>query len=73
MRRQVNFCDQNATGLHHVRELSDRSREIIEVLERSLWVAASGTVIMLLIAYPIAYFIARRVPPADPSGSGGTE
>ena len=36
----------------------------LEVLERSLWVAASATVIMLLIAYPIAYFIARRVPPA---------
>lgn len=36
----------------------------LEVLERSLWMAASATLIMLLIAYPIAYLIARRVPPA---------
>lgn len=36
----------------------------LEVLERSLWVAASSTVIMLLLAYPIAYLIATRVKPA---------
>ncbi len=36
----------------------------LEVLERSLWVAASSTLIMLLIAYPIAYVIATRVRPA---------
>ncbi len=32
-----------------------------EVFLRSLWVAVSSTVLMLLMAYPIAYFIARRV------------
>lgn len=31
------------------------------VFERSLWVAFSSTIIMLLIAYPIAYVIATRV------------
>ena len=36
----------------------------LEVLERSLWVAASSTAIMLLLAYPIAYLIATRVKPA---------
>ena len=34
----------------------------LEVLERSLWVATSSTVIMLLIAYPLALVVARRVP-----------
>lgn len=34
-----------------------------EVFERSLWVAASATVIMLLIAYPVAYLVATRVRP----------
>ncbi|MDX5360812.1 MAG: ABC transporter permease [Alphaproteobacteria bacterium] len=33
----------------------------LEVLLRSLWVAVSATVIMLLIAYPIAYLVATRV------------
>jgi len=33
----------------------------LQVLERSLWVALSSTAIMLLIAYPIAYFISTRV------------
>ena len=31
------------------------------VFLRSLWVAVSSTAIMLLIAYPVAYFIARHV------------
>ena len=35
----------------------------LEVLERSLWVAASSTLVMLLLAYPIAYLIATRVRP----------
>jgi ABC-type spermidine/putrescine transport system permease subunit I len=35
----------------------------LEVLERSAWVALSSTVLMLLIAYPIAYFITIRVRP----------
>lgn len=34
-----------------------------EVFERSLWVAASATMIMLLIAYPVAYLVATRVRP----------
>lgn len=33
----------------------------LEVLLRSLWVATSSTILMLLIAYPIAFFIATRV------------
>lgn len=33
------------------------------VFERSLWVAISSTAIMLLIAYPIAYVVSRRVRP----------
>jgi len=33
----------------------------LEVLQRSLWVAVSATVIMLLLAYPIAYLVTRRV------------
>ena len=33
----------------------------LEVFERSLWVAATSTVIMLLIAYPVAYLVATRV------------
>ncbi len=36
----------------------------LQVLLRSLWVAVSATVVMLLIAYPIAYLIARRLRPA---------
>ena len=32
-----------------------------EVFERSLWVAASSTAVMLLIAYPVAYLVATRV------------
>jgi ABC-type spermidine/putrescine transport system permease subunit I len=36
----------------------------LEVLERSLWVALSSTMIMLLIAYPIAYLVTLRVRPA---------
>ena len=36
----------------------------LEVLLRSLWVAFTGTGIMLLIAYPIAYLIARRLRPS---------
>jgi ABC-type spermidine/putrescine transport system permease subunit I len=35
----------------------------LEVLERSFWVALSSTVLMLLIAYPIAYLITLRVRP----------
>jgi ABC-type spermidine/putrescine transport system permease subunit I len=35
----------------------------LEVLERSFRVAFSSTMIMLLIAYPIAYLITLRVPP----------
>lgn len=34
-----------------------------DVLIRSLWVALTSTAIMLLMAYPIAYLIARRVRP----------
>ena len=34
----------------------------LEVLLESLLVAATATPIMLIIAYPIAYFVARRVP-----------
>ena len=34
-----------------------------EVFIRSLWVATSSTVIMLLIAYPVAFLIATRVRP----------
>jgi ABC-type spermidine/putrescine transport system permease subunit I len=34
------------------------------VLERGLAVAAEVTAISLLIAYPVAYFLARRAPPA---------
>jgi len=33
----------------------------LEVFERSFWVAASSTAIMLLIAYPVAYLVATRV------------
>jgi len=33
----------------------------LEVLQRSLWVAVSSTVIMLLLAYPIAYLVTVRV------------
>ena len=33
----------------------------LEVFERSLWVAASSTAIMLLIAYPVAYLVVNRV------------
>ena len=33
----------------------------LDVLLRSLWVASSATLIMLLIAYPAAFLIARRV------------
>ena len=36
----------------------------LEVLLRSLWVAFTGTGIMLVIAYPIAYLIARRLRPS---------
>jgi ABC-type spermidine/putrescine transport system permease subunit I len=36
----------------------------LEVLERSLWMALSATAIMLAIAYPIAYVVASRIPPA---------
>ena len=36
----------------------------LEVLLRSLWVAFTGTCIMLLIAYPIAYLVARRLRPS---------
>jgi ABC-type spermidine/putrescine transport system permease subunit I len=32
-----------------------------EVFARSLWVAASSSMIMLLIAYPVAYLVATRV------------
>ncbi len=39
----------------------------IGVFWRSLAVAASSTVIMLLIAYPLAYIIARKVRPAQTS------
>jgi ABC-type spermidine/putrescine transport system permease subunit I len=35
----------------------------LEVLERSFWVALSSTVLMLLIAYPIAYLVTLRVRP----------
>jgi ABC-type spermidine/putrescine transport system permease subunit I len=35
----------------------------LEVFKRSLWVAAASTVIMLAIAYPIAYFAVVRVRP----------
>lgn len=35
----------------------------LDVFLRSLWVAASSTVIMLLIAYPVALVIARHVRP----------
>jgi ABC-type spermidine/putrescine transport system permease subunit I len=33
----------------------------LEVLQRSLWVAVSSTVIMLLLAYPVAYLVTVRV------------
>lgn len=33
----------------------------LEVLRRSLWVAVSSTVIMLLVAYPIAYLVTVRL------------
>jgi len=36
----------------------------LEVLERSLLVAGSSTLVMVLIAYPIAYLVATRVRPA---------
>lgn len=36
----------------------------LEVLLRSLWVALTSTCIMLLIAYPIAYLVARRLRPS---------
>lgn len=36
----------------------------LDVLLRSLWVAASSMALMLLIAYPIAYLIATRLRPA---------
>jgi ABC-type spermidine/putrescine transport system permease subunit I len=36
----------------------------LQVLLHSLWVATSATVLMLLIAYPIAYLVATRVRPA---------
>lgn len=36
----------------------------LEVLLRSLWTALSATLIMLLIAYPLAYLVATRVRPA---------
>ncbi len=36
----------------------------LEVLRRSLWVAASATAIMLALAYPIAYIVATRLPEA---------
>ena len=35
----------------------------LSVLERSLWVSVEATVISLLIAYPIAYFLAFKVRP----------
>src|SRR5690606_25084010 len=36
----------------------------LQVLGRSLWVAFSSTLLMLVIAYPIAWLIATRVRPA---------
>jgi ABC-type spermidine/putrescine transport system permease subunit I len=36
----------------------------LSVLERSLWVSVEATAISLLIAYPIAYFLAFKVRPA---------
>lgn len=35
----------------------------LDVFLRSLWVAATSTVIMLLLAYPVAWIIAQRVRP----------
>jgi ABC-type spermidine/putrescine transport system permease subunit I len=36
----------------------------LTVLERSLWVSVEATAISLLIAYPVAYFLAFKVRPA---------
>jgi ABC-type spermidine/putrescine transport system permease subunit I len=36
----------------------------LSVLLRSLWVAVTATAVMLALAYPIAYLIATRLPPA---------
>ena len=36
----------------------------LDVLQRSLVVAVEATALSLLIAYPIAYFLARKVAPA---------
>ena len=59
--RKKGFSMEPAFTLDNYRLFFEGVR--LEVFERSLWVAASSTVIELLIAYPIAYLIATRVRP----------
>ena len=64
----VSFWEK--TGLKFKPAFTFRSYEaIIEgarliVLSRSLMVSATATIVCLMIAYPIAYFLARRARPA---------
>ncbi|ROP83795.1 putative spermidine/putrescine transport system permease protein [Stella humosa] len=52
------FSGPNGPGLDLYRQFFAR-QDYIDVLFRTLWVAALTTVVSLFISYPVAYFIAR--------------
>lgn len=60
--RREGFWMTPALSLQAYREFFGSSARV-SVLERTAELAALSTAIGLLIAYPIAYFMARRVPP----------